>query len=199
VFNTFQNVKGRTGAFRPTAVALTSHWLTNAEGFRTEPYYDVNAYRVGYGSDTITLPDGSVQQVQPGTRVSLADAQRDLQRRLVTEFMPRAREQLGTEVFDSLTDAQQAGLVGMVYRYGHVPQEVRQGAAAGPAGIAAAMESIPAGGGGMRNKLEAQLMRNNLNFTVNGRQFLEGPAAPGFTAEPNSLDVALSRSRGVTQ
>ena len=29
------------------------------EGFRTTPYWDVNAYRTGYGSDTVTLADGS--------------------------------------------------------------------------------------------------------------------------------------------
>ena len=29
------------------------------EGFRTTPYWDVNAYRTGYGSDTVTLADGA--------------------------------------------------------------------------------------------------------------------------------------------
>lgn len=32
------------------------------EGYRAKPYYDVNAFRAGYGSDTVTLSDGSIKK-----------------------------------------------------------------------------------------------------------------------------------------
>jgi hypothetical protein len=36
------------------------------EQFRSSPYWDVNHHRVGYGSDTITRPDGTVARSKAG-------------------------------------------------------------------------------------------------------------------------------------
>ena len=78
------------------------------EGFRETPYWDVNAHRVGFGSDTITMPDGSVQKVAPGAQVSRADAERDLQRRVSTEFVPIVRGAIGDQAFTQLNPNQRA-------------------------------------------------------------------------------------------
>lgn len=88
------------------------------EGFRSTPYWDVNALRAGYGSDTITLPDGSVQRVGKGTRVSREDADRDLLRRVSNEFLPAARNAVGADVFDRLSPEQQGVLTSLTYNYG---------------------------------------------------------------------------------
>ena len=56
------------------------------EGFAPKARYDVNAYRAGYGSDTVTLFDGTVQRVTKNTVVTRADADRDLARR-IPEFI----------------------------------------------------------------------------------------------------------------
>ncbi len=88
------------------------------EGFREQPYWDVNAWRVGYGSDTITREDGAVVRVQPGMRVSRVDAERDLDRRVRNEYMPAAIEAIGQDGWTKLSPAAQAVMVSLSYNYG---------------------------------------------------------------------------------
>lgn len=131
------------------------------EGFRETPYWDVNALRTGYGSDTITLPSGEVQRVTEGTRVSREDAERDLVRRVRTEFAPRARQDVSPEVYDSLNPQQQAALNSLAYNYGKVPERVARVARTGDvqataqaiAGLASDNEGVNAS----RRRREAQL------------------------------------------
>lgn len=94
------------------------------EGYRETPYWDVNAMRAGYGSDTVTLADGRVVPVTKGARVSRADAERDLARRVGTEFMPRAAQAVGRDVFNALAPNQQAALASITYNYGSLPGSV---------------------------------------------------------------------------
>ena len=54
----------------PEAIALAAELLRQKEGLRSKPYWDVNALRAGYGSDTVTRPDGSVQRVTKDTVVT---------------------------------------------------------------------------------------------------------------------------------
>jgi GH24 family phage-related lysozyme (muramidase) len=88
------------------------------EGFSNDPYWDVNAYRAGYGSDTVTRADGSIVPVRQGVTVSREDAERDLSRRVLTEFQPSARGAIGGDVFDQLTDGQRSVLTSLAYNYG---------------------------------------------------------------------------------
>lgn len=94
------------------------------EGFRETPYWDVNALRIGYGSDTTTTADGRVVPVTEGARVDRAGAERDLRRRIDTEFMPIARNAVGGDVYDGLNPNQQAALNSIAYNYGRVPESV---------------------------------------------------------------------------
>lgn len=87
------------------------------EGYRAEPYWDVNAYRAGFGSDTVTLSDGSIQKVTKGMTVPISDAVRDLTRR-VDEFGNIARNQVGASRFDSFSPQQQGVLTSIAYNYG---------------------------------------------------------------------------------
>ena len=105
-------------------VDLASSMLRRYEGFRDRPYYDVNAYRTGYGSDTITQPDGTVVQVQPGMQITRDDAERDLSRRLNTEFIPRATSQVGAGNWTALPASAQAALASVTYNYGSLPSSV---------------------------------------------------------------------------
>lgn len=93
------------------------------EGFRAKPYFDVNAYRVGYGSDTITLDDGTIQKVTQGITVTLTQATRDLERR-VAEFQEGIRGKIGGTTFDSMTEKQQAALTSIAYNYGSLPERI---------------------------------------------------------------------------
>ena len=47
--------------------------LRRFEGFKSTPYWDVNADRVGYGSDTVTLADGTVKRYLADASARLAD------------------------------------------------------------------------------------------------------------------------------
>lgn len=98
--------------------------IRDQEGFRSTPYFDVNAQRAGFGSDTITLADGTVKAVTKGITVSVADANRDLLRRINTEFLPQARNSVGAGRFDALAPQQQAVLTSLAYNYGQLPSRI---------------------------------------------------------------------------
>jgi GH24 family phage-related lysozyme (muramidase) len=113
--------------------------LRGFEGYRADPYWDVNAYRAGYGSDTVTLADGRVVPVTQGMTVSREDAERDLLRRTQTEFGPQAQSQVGA-AWNNYTPEQQAALISITYNYGSLPSSVARAAATGDA--AAVNEAI---------------------------------------------------------
>lgn len=113
------------------------------EGFRTTPYWDVNAYRTGYGSDTVTLADGRVVPVSQGMKISAEDAQRDLERRVTSEFTPRAVAKVGQEAWGRLSEPQRAALLSVTYNYGDLPDSVANRIAAGDlSGAASAISAL---------------------------------------------------------
>lgn len=114
-----ENVARSTDAVSKSAIDL----IKGFESFRSKPYWDVNAYRAGYGSDTVTLDDGSVQKVTQGITVTLAQANRDLERRIV-EFQDGIRNAIGADTFNSMDEAQQAALTSIAYNYGSLPQRI---------------------------------------------------------------------------
>ena len=117
--------------------------IRSFEGFRESPYWDVNALRTGYGSDTVTMPDGSVQRVTDTTRVTREDAERDLARRVNTEFMPRAAAAVGADAFAALSAPQQAALASITYNYGSLPASVAEAARSGdPVATANAIRAL---------------------------------------------------------
>lgn len=107
-----------------SGIEASAALLREFEGFRATPYFDVNALRAGFGSDTITLADGTIQRVVEGTRVSVEDANRDLIRRITTEFAPRAEAAAGSARFASFTPQQQAALISIAYNYGDIPDRI---------------------------------------------------------------------------
>lgn len=79
--------------------------------------WDVNHYRVGYGSDTVTLSDNTIQKVTKGMTIGVADANRDLARR-VRDTMAAVRDAVGADRFAQLNPQQQAVLTSLAYNYG---------------------------------------------------------------------------------
>lgn len=108
------------GNIMPEGIA--SNIISEFEGYRAKPYWDVNAYRAGFGSDTTTLEDGTVVPITPDMVVTRADSERDLQRR-TQEFMAQAEKDIGAE-WDQLSPAQQAVMTSLAYNYGSVPDRV---------------------------------------------------------------------------
>jgi GH24 family phage-related lysozyme (muramidase) len=107
-----------------------ANFLRGAEDYREAPYYDVTAYRAGYGSDTTTLADGRVVPVRQGMTISREDAERDLARR-IPEFTQRAAANIGQEQFAALPPNAQAALISIAYNYGHIPESIRASARSG--------------------------------------------------------------------
>lgn len=97
--------------------------LRTFEGFSSTPYWDVNAHRVGYGSDTVTRADGSVVKVTPGMTVTREDAERDLTRR-AAEFEGVALRQVGPDAWNALPPEARAALTSTTYNYGSLPSTV---------------------------------------------------------------------------
>lgn len=131
--------------------------LRNEEGFRPTPYWDTNAYRVGYGSDTHVTADGKIVRVQPGAKISKEDAERDLEYRLTQREGAQVQKQLGA-TWDKLSDSARAGLASVGYNYGSLPKSVVAAAETGdPMAIAAAVAALPANKA--RRQREAALIR----------------------------------------
>lgn len=152
------------------------------EGYRDTPYWDVNAHRIGYGSDTITLADGTVRRVQPGDRITQADADRDIQRRITTEFEPIVARAVGTETFSAMTPSQRAAVTSIAYNYGEVPDRIVGALRSGDAdAAAAAIRGLAGDNGGVNAK------RRNREADV----FLSGGASTVVRTSEGKLEPRL--------
>jgi len=89
------------------------------EGFESKPYWDVNAWRVGYGQDTI-----NGQRVHPAMNISRNQAEDALYNRYYGRERPAVIRQLGVKNFESLKPKQRAVLGSLQWNYGHVPPRV---------------------------------------------------------------------------
>ena len=93
--------------------------LKKFEGFSANAYWDVNAWRIGYGSDTITNSSGAFRKVKQGDRITQDQAALDLARR-IPEFEKVIINQVGSEAWNKLPDQAQAALISFAYNYGSI-------------------------------------------------------------------------------
>ena len=167
---------GSTPNLSGDAVQQTAQMLRNSEGFREDPYWDVNAYRAGYGSSTYTTADGQVKRVQQGVKVSREDAERDLQRRITTEFMPKTKNAVGSDIWDRMPPSAQAALTSITYNYGSLPTRVSSVAKSTNGdlnAIADAVEALGSDDKGInmrRRKEEADVIRRSVGQQPAGGQ-----------------------------
>jgi GH24 family phage-related lysozyme (muramidase) len=96
--------------------------LKKFEGFSSRAYWDVNAYRIGYGSDTITSANGSYRSVKKGDTITQAQADLDLARR-IPEFEKVIIRQVGADAWNKLPDQAKAGLISFAYNYGSIAKK----------------------------------------------------------------------------
>lgn len=168
--------RGQAGAF--TGGDLTTNLIKEREGYIEKPKYDVNAYRAGYGSDTVTRADGSVERIKPGMSVNREDAERDLQRRIQTEFVPKAAAKVGEENWSRLPENTRAALTSIAYNYGTIPSRIVPAVQSGNTEeIAKAIESLAGDNKGVnagRRMQEANIARGT---TMPG-----SAAVPAFAA-----------------
>lgn len=131
--------------------------IKQREGFLATAKWDVNAFRVGFGSDTITDEMGKVSKVVKGTTTDLAGANRDLSRR-VQEFQTGIQSAIGPETWKSLSENQQAALTSIAYNYGSLPSRIVAAikAGGGPDVVAKAINDLGTDNGGMNKERRTQ-------------------------------------------
>ena len=143
-------LQAQQAALGSAGVALSGPWMEQAkailrkeEGFRDTPYWDVNANRVGYGSDTHVTADGKIVAVTKDIRITREDAERDLVYRLSEREGAQVRKQLG-DSWNVLPDGAKAALASVGYNYGSLPKNVVAAAKTGDLQqLAAAVGSLP--------------------------------------------------------
>ncbi len=145
-----------------TDYALAANVIAKFEGFSAKAYYDVNAWRIGYGSDTRHVAGGFVH-VKRGDATTKADALLDLQRR-IPQFERVVIGQVGGAQWARMPQKARAGLLSVAYNYGHLPQNVAialgQGAPlAGVAEAVAACRHDNKGVNAKRRIAEAAMIR----------------------------------------
>lgn len=167
----------------------TAGFIAGFESFSPTPYEDMTVrggqrvsagLRGGYGSDTVTLADGRVVPVTPGMTISEADAQRDLFRRIETEFQPRAVRAVGPTVWSSLPPQAHDALVSIAYNYGDVTRAagVAEAAKSGDLErLAAAIEARAGDNGGINRQ-------RRLAEAAHVRSAVPAQAAPQTQARP---------------
>lgn len=130
------------------------------EGFKTKAYWDVNHYRVGYGSDTVTRADGTVENVGPNTVASRDDAERDLTRRVIG-YQKTIVKAVGSAAWEALPEGAKAALSSIVHNYGELPDRILGAVKSGNAGkVADAILTLQGDNGGVnagRRQAEANL------------------------------------------
>jgi len=89
------------------------------EGFAPRAVWDVNAYRLGYGSDTITNHNGTFRKVLKTDTTNASAAKLDLIRR-IKDFDKAARIKVGGRYWDALHNNVKAALLSLAYNYGSI-------------------------------------------------------------------------------
>lgn len=144
-----------------TVQQQTIRLLKGVEGFQAKAKFDRNAFRLGYGSDTMTAADGTVSRVTPSSRTDEAGAMRDLERR-IGEFVNVIKGQIGSERFADFSSSQQSALTSIAYNYGSLPKRILDAVKTGTSEqIAAAVRGLKGDNGGInagRREREAVLL-----------------------------------------
>lgn len=173
--------------------------IRSFEGYRDAPYWDVNAHRIGFGSDTVTRADGSVERVQKGMKIGREDAERDLSRRIDKEFVPGIVKMVGAQKWAGLSDPAKAALTSIAYNYGSLPFVVANAVVTGggPEQIAQAVESLKDHNGGInsgRRAKEAAIIRGG-SFPAGSLTAAESarPAAAGSETYSPRVTELLSQ------
>lgn len=103
-------------------IKQTIEILKKFEGFSATAYWDVNAYRIGYGSDTITSSNGTFRKVKSNDRITKQQADLDLARR-IPQFEAIIIRQVGIDAWNKLPDQAKAGLISFAYNYGSIAKK----------------------------------------------------------------------------
>ena len=98
--------------------------ISKFEGFQSKPIVDSDGkLRIGFSSDTQTAADGTVTKVAANSVATLADAVRDLNRRMI-DYVSEIKSKIGDDAFNALSTKQVAVLESIVHNYGELPSRL---------------------------------------------------------------------------
>jgi GH24 family phage-related lysozyme (muramidase) len=118
------------GNFSADLVTQAYDLILKYEGFNATAKWDKTNWRIGHGSSTVTLADGSVYRLSnnrsetPTITITKEDADRDLRRRVSDEFIPKVKKSLGDDVMSAWEDGTIAALTSICYNYGSLPNTI---------------------------------------------------------------------------
>jgi GH24 family phage-related lysozyme (muramidase) len=127
-------------------VTTTAEFIAGFEGYAGRAYWDVNHWRVGYGSDT----EGPEQNnVVEGMETTKPRALQNLMLR-IPQYQHTAISAMGGEaVWEKLNENQQSAITSLVYNYGRLPIVVTP---SDPEKTAAAIRALQGANGGVNRK-----------------------------------------------
>lgn len=141
--------------------------LRGFEGYSPTAYWDVNAWRIGYGSDTMTDADGNIVRVTKESTTTKEDAARDLARR-IPEFQKQGIIPfVGKDNWERLPAATKAAVTSVAYNYGSLEnlRSLTKAIKAGDSdGMAAALKKYASHNDGVNEKrriAEAKIVAGN--------------------------------------
>ena len=99
-------------------------FIAKWEGFSPTAEWDIDAYRIGHGSNTITFNDGTYRIVKVGDTTTRDNAAKDLARR-VPEFEKKVKNYIDdfgvtNKMWDDLPDNTKVALLSFAYNYGNL-------------------------------------------------------------------------------
>jgi GH24 family phage-related lysozyme (muramidase) len=111
-----------------------ANYLKKWEGYAEKAQWDVNAWRIGHGSDTITFPNGTYRKVLKTDVTTREMAGKDLERRIKQDFEPKVKKQIGEQYYNKLPDSAKIALISLSYNYGSITKpQIIQAARSGDA------------------------------------------------------------------
>ena len=129
-------------------MTTTAEFIAGFEGYAGRAYWDVNAWRLGYGSDT----EGPDQvHVTEGMETTKARALQNLALR-IPQFQTEAvygKTGMGRDTWEKLTNNQRSAITSLVYNYGRLPVVVTP---SDPEKTAAAIKALQNANGGVNRK-----------------------------------------------
>lgn len=170
-----ENVEKMAGATTDSAARL----IAGFESFRSKAYFDVNHFRVGFGSDTMTDAAGRVSEVTRDSVTTVADAYRDLTRR-IAEIQKGIINDVGADAYNRLSEETRASLISVAYNYGQLPKRLIAAVQGGdPTTIAAGIEGLAGDNGGV----------NRRRRFAEAANILGGPTGDSFQAIEQQADA----------
>ena len=116
-----KETEGSNASFSGKTYDNVTDWLSEVEGFSEKSYWDVDAYRYGYGTDTFITAEGdSLAVTKRGrmSKISKEEAKKQLEMQIEKTFRKELRTKFGKDYYNNLPKSVRIGLESLAYNAG---------------------------------------------------------------------------------